>query len=59
MEVSDYRNDVILAEACRQDVDKFCKDTRPGARGRCACACGWVFMRRGVARRGCVSAACS
>lgn len=30
MEVTDFRNDVILAEACRQDVDKYCKDVEPG-----------------------------
>lgn len=30
MEVSDFRNDVILAEACRSDVDKYCKDVTPG-----------------------------
>jgi golgi apparatus protein 1 len=24
MEVSDYKNDVLLAEACRKDVEKFC-----------------------------------
>ena len=30
MEVNDFRNDVLLAEACRQDVDKFCKNTQPG-----------------------------
>lgn len=30
MEVSDFRNDVILAEACRADVDKYCKDVEPG-----------------------------
>lgn len=32
MEVSDYRNDVMLAAACRGDVEKFCKDIAPGAR---------------------------
>ena len=31
MEVNDFRNDVLLAEACRSDVDKFCKHTEPGA----------------------------
>ncbi len=31
MEVTDFRNDVILAEACREDVDKYCKDVTPGA----------------------------
>lgn len=30
MEVSDFRNDVILAEACRQDVDQFCDMVEPG-----------------------------
>ncbi|KIY98535.1 Golgi apparatus protein [Monoraphidium neglectum] len=30
MEVNDFRNDVILAEACRADVDKYCKDVEPG-----------------------------
>lgn len=30
MEVSDFRNDVILAEACRNDVESYCKDVEPG-----------------------------
>lgn len=30
MEVRDFRNDVILAEACRQDVDHFCASVKPG-----------------------------
>lgn len=30
MEVTDFRNDVILAEACRGDVEKYCKDVEPG-----------------------------
>jgi hypothetical protein len=30
MEVSDFRNDVILAEACRTDVDSYCKEIEPG-----------------------------
>ena len=30
MEVKDFRNDVILAEACRTDVEAFCKDVEPG-----------------------------
>jgi len=30
MEVTDFRNDVILAEACRTDVDKICADVEPG-----------------------------
>ena len=25
MEVNDFRNDVLLAEACRSDVEHFCK----------------------------------
>ncbi len=33
MEVNDFRNDVILAEACRNDVEKYCKDVQPGGRG--------------------------
>lgn len=31
MEVSNFRNDIILAEACRDDVDKFCTDVEAGA----------------------------
>jgi len=30
MEVSDFRNDVVLAEACRDDVDAYCKNVEPG-----------------------------
>lgn len=30
MEVNDFRNDVLLAEACRTDVDKYCKNVQPG-----------------------------
>ena len=30
MEVTDFRNDVLLAEACRADVDKYCKHVQPG-----------------------------
>lgn len=30
MEVNDFRNDVLLAEACRPDVDRFCKHVEPG-----------------------------
>ncbi|GBF94315.1 hypothetical protein Rsub_06937 [Raphidocelis subcapitata] len=30
MEVTDFRNDVILAEACRGDVDKYCGQVEPG-----------------------------
>lgn len=31
-QVTDFRNDVILAEACRTDVETYCKDTEPGGR---------------------------
>lgn len=30
MEVTDFRNDVILAAACRGDVEKFCPNIEPG-----------------------------
>lgn len=30
MEVTDFRNDVLLAEACRGDVDTHCKSVKPG-----------------------------
>lgn len=30
MEVNDFRNDVILAEACRTDVERYCKNVQPG-----------------------------
>ena len=30
MEVTDFRNDIILAETCRQDVDQFCDLVEPG-----------------------------
>lgn len=36
MEVSNYKNDIILAEACRSDVDRFCYNIPAGA---CGCAC--------------------
>ena len=29
-QVKDFRNDVILAEACRQDVDIHCSEVTPG-----------------------------
>ena len=32
MEVSDFRNDVLLAEACRDDVDELCSRVKPGTR---------------------------
>ena len=31
MEVKDFRNDVILAEHCRKDVDQFCGNVEAGA----------------------------
>ena len=31
MEADDYRNDPLLAEACRLDVEQFCEDVEPGA----------------------------
>ena len=39
MEISDYRNDIMLAAACRGDVDKFCAQVgllggRTGGGGR-------------------------
>lgn len=33
LQVRDFRNDVILAEACRSDVETYCKDT-PAGEGR-------------------------
>lgn len=30
MEVSDFRNDVMLAEACKADVESYCADVEPG-----------------------------
>jgi hypothetical protein len=30
MEVNDFRIDMALAEACRADVGKLCKDVQPG-----------------------------
>lgn len=30
MEVQDFRNDVILAESCRNDVDQFCANVQAG-----------------------------
>ena len=30
IQVKDFRNDVILAEACRQDVDIHCSEVTPG-----------------------------
>ena len=30
MEVRDFRNDVILAETCRADVDAYCADVEAG-----------------------------
>lgn len=30
MEVTNFNNDILLAEACREDVDKFCSSVQPG-----------------------------
>ncbi len=30
MEVQDFRNDIMLAEACRMDVDTLCSSIQPG-----------------------------
>jgi golgi apparatus protein 1 len=30
MQVNDFGNDIILAEACRDDVDKFCSGVKSG-----------------------------
>ena len=30
LQVSNFKNDVLLAEACRTDVDKFCGTVEPG-----------------------------
>jgi hypothetical protein len=29
-QVTDYRNDVILAASCKTDVEKFCSTVEPG-----------------------------
>ncbi len=34
MEVSNYKNDIILAEACRTDVEQLCANVEAGA---CPC----------------------
>jgi hypothetical protein len=49
MEVEDFHNDVILAAACRGDVEKFCKGVEPGGwrAGEAAAAAG---VSRGEAR---------
>jgi hypothetical protein len=59
MEVTDFRNDVILAEACRTDVEKYCKDVEPGgelgvARGGQACGFGGLplLLETGVGLAG-------
>lgn len=54
MEVTDFRNDVILAEACRADVEKYCKDVEPGGCG-CRGGLGRVsgsVLGRGIGRAG-------
>ena len=35
LQVRDFRNDVILAEACRADVETYCKNAPAG--GNCHC----------------------
>lgn len=61
MEVSDFRNDVILAEACRADVEAYCGSVEPGEgrvhaclrfnrdqiSDRCRCAAGFDCVRVG------------
>ena len=42
MEVNDFRNDVLLAEACRPDVDRFCKHVEPGQAAG-ICHTGWLY----------------
>ena len=37
LQVFDYRNDVILAETCREDVNKFCKKVKKGSSPHHAC----------------------
>jgi hypothetical protein len=32
MEVENFQNDIILAEACRKDVESFCASVEPGTR---------------------------
>jgi Golgi apparatus protein 1 len=46
MEVADYRNDVILAAACRGDVDAFCKGVQPGALWRVGAWAGRGALRK-------------
>ncbi len=60
MEVSDYRNDVPLANACRVDVDTLCKNVQPGALVKSVrvrvCGVGGVHVRVACAHvRVCVS----
>lgn len=40
MEVNDFRNDIILAEACRTDVERYCKNVQPGRLGDDTCCSG-------------------
>ena len=35
LQVRDFRNDVILAEACRADVESYCKDSPAGEQHLC------------------------
>ena len=47
MEVNDFRNDVLLAEACRSDVDKYCRHVEPGA---LLTTCNQLLWQRTAAR---------
>jgi hypothetical protein len=48
MEVTDFRNDVILAEACRGDVDKYCAKVEPGEALLGGGAGAWGLLGVGV-----------
>lgn len=41
MEVQNYKNDIILAEACRSDVEQFCSLVEPGGCWARACCAEW------------------
>lgn len=51
MEVNDFRNDVLLAEACRADVDKYCKHVEPGVLGLALSAPYQSIERRDIKLR--------
>jgi hypothetical protein len=56
MQVHDFNNDVILATACRGDVESLCKDVKPGAWRRSWSARGGALRRlpRRDRGRGCL-----